>query len=342
MDEYTEVKDELESVCLHLQELSTRIHNKQSVLGVTDRAWLNNLMNNPFFAARMNALALKQHLHDWLCAQKFEMEQLEHSFHKQINDHKVDTHTASSVKQCEPAITKVARSLNVLCNTMEDLFKRGNTPPGATCLKKLDIKGIFALNVDDTIWEDLGLDKWSLTPLPPWLSDEGVQAGIRALLEYDRCIKEKVRLQHKCRSMHFWLSEEWHIVNLALGTDDASLSYHLRLRRSSLLRLCFQWQLSVNLFDFGDPASLPDWGPSTEDIDFLIVQKTAVVKEVLIVDIERRDTERIIELERQERDEESEYSDSENGEADIILFDILDAVDASWPGEEDEEYMYDL
>ncbi|KAG6914745.1 hypothetical protein DXG01_015538 [Tephrocybe rancida] len=190
-------------------------------------------------------------------------------------DHKVDAHTASSVKQRKPAITKVARSFNALCDTIEDLFRRGKAPPGTTCPKKLDIKGIFALDVDDTIWEDLGLDKGSLVPPPPWLSDEGVQA--------------------------------------------------------------------VNSLDFGDLASLPDWGPSTEDIiNFRIAQKTAVIKEVLIVDTEGRDTERIIELERQERDEESEYSDSENGEADIILFDILDAADAPQPGEEDEEYIYDL
>ncbi|KAG6915066.1 hypothetical protein DXG01_013656 [Tephrocybe rancida] len=155
--------------------------------------------------------------------------------------------------------------------------------------------GLANTNVDDAIWEDLGLDEGSLAPPPPWLSDEGVQAGIRALLEYDRCIKKK---------------------------------------------------LSVNSLDFGDLASLPDWGPSTEDIiNFHIAQKTAVVKEVPTVDTERRDTERIIELERQEQDEESKYSDSENGEADMILFDILDAADAadaSRPGEEDEEYMYDL
>ncbi|KAG6907465.1 hypothetical protein DXG01_008801 [Tephrocybe rancida] len=292
MDEYMEAKDKLELVSLCLQELSTRIHNKQSVLGVTNCAWLNNLTNNPFLTARMNTLALKQCLHDRLCARKFEMEQLECLFHKQVNDHKVDVHTASSVKQCKPAITKVACSFNALCDTMEDLIKRGKAPPGATCLNKLDIKGIFALDVDDTIWEDLGLDKGSLAPLPPWLSDEGMQAGIRALLEYDHCIEEK---------------------------------------------------LSVNSLDFGDLASLPDWGPSTEDIiNFHIAQKTAVVKEVPIIDTERRDTERIIELECQEQDKESKYSDSENGEADMILFDILDAADASWPGEEDEEYMYDL
>ncbi|KAG6903516.1 hypothetical protein DXG01_000488, partial [Tephrocybe rancida] len=85
MDEYIEAKADLESVRVRLQDLNTRIRNKQSVLGVTDRARLRNLMNNPFLTARMNALALKQRLRDRLRARKFEMERLERSFRKQVN-----------------------------------------------------------------------------------------------------------------------------------------------------------------------------------------------------------------------------------------------------------------
>ncbi|KAG6906108.1 hypothetical protein DXG01_015872 [Tephrocybe rancida] len=218
------------------------------------------------------------------------MERLECLFRKQVNDHKLDVHTASSIKQREPAITKVAHSFNALCDTMEDLLKKGKAPPGTTCPKKLEIKGIFALDVDDAIWEDLGLDKGSPAAPPPWLSDEGVRAGIRALLEYDCYIEEK---------------------------------------------------LSVNSLDFGNLVLLPAWGPSAEEIiNFRIAQKTAVFKEVPTVNTESRDTESNIELERRERDEESEYSDSEHGEADIILFDILDSADASQTGA-DGKYLYD-
>ncbi|KAG6903946.1 hypothetical protein DXG01_013727, partial [Tephrocybe rancida] len=223
MDEYIEAKADLESVRVRLQDLNTRIRNKQSVLGVTDRARLRNLMNNPFLTARMNALALKQRLRDRLRARKFEMERLERSFRKQVNannglDQKVDAHTASSVRSREPAITKVARSYNTLCTTMEKLFADGKAPLGAICPKQLELKGIFDLDVDDTIWEDIGLEDGSPAAPPPWLANESVCAGIKALLEHDRCIKEEVRLQHECCSMHIWLSEEWCIVNLALGT----------------------------------------------------------------------------------------------------------------------------
>ncbi|KAG6913908.1 hypothetical protein DXG01_003592, partial [Tephrocybe rancida] len=85
MDEYAEAKADLES------DLTTRIRNKQSVLGVTDRVQLKTLTNNPFLTAQMNTLALKQHLHDQLCAQKFEMERLECSFCKQVNGEQILT-----------------------------------------------------------------------------------------------------------------------------------------------------------------------------------------------------------------------------------------------------------
>ncbi|KAG6906109.1 hypothetical protein DXG01_015873 [Tephrocybe rancida] len=68
VDEYTEAKADLESICVRLQELNTRIRNKQSIMGVNDHARLKNLTNNLFLTARMNALALKQRLRDRLRA----------------------------------------------------------------------------------------------------------------------------------------------------------------------------------------------------------------------------------------------------------------------------------
>ncbi|KAG6907160.1 hypothetical protein DXG01_010310, partial [Tephrocybe rancida] len=326
-DEYIEAKTELESVCLCLRELTAKIRDKQ------------------FALARMNALALKQCLRDRLRSRKFELDRLERSFHKQVNDQKVDAHTASSIKSCEPAIAKVARSYNTLCATMEQLIIKGKAPRGTICPKQLELKGIFDLDVDDIIWEDIRLNEGMLAAPPPWLTDEDMRAGIKALLERDHCVEEEVHLRHECCSMRVWLSKEWCIVNLALGTDDQSLVYHLRLWRSSLLRLCSQWQLSVHSLDFGDITSLPDWGPSMEDIlNFRNTQKTVLVKEVQITNTGGNSTEYDIELEREEWDEESEYSDSEHGEVDMILIDTIDAVHLADAARaetmDDDQYLY--
>ncbi|KAG6912814.1 hypothetical protein DXG01_011805, partial [Tephrocybe rancida] len=146
VDEYTEAKTELESVRSRLRELTAKIRDKQSALGVADCARLEKLLNDPFLAARMNALALKQCLRDRLRSRKFELDRLERSFRKQVNDQKVDAHTAASVKSRKPAISKLARSYNALCNTMQQLFDKGKAPCGAICPKQLELKGIFDLD----------------------------------------------------------------------------------------------------------------------------------------------------------------------------------------------------
>ncbi|KAG6912878.1 hypothetical protein DXG01_011371 [Tephrocybe rancida] len=107
---------------------------------------------------------------------------------------------------------------------MEKLFTDGKAPPGAICPKQLKLKGIFDLNVDDTIWEDIRLEDGSPVAPPPWLANKGVHVGIKALLEHNRCVEEEVHLRHECRSMCVWLSKEWCIVNLALGTNDENLT----------------------------------------------------------------------------------------------------------------------
>ncbi|KAG6906264.1 hypothetical protein DXG01_014925 [Tephrocybe rancida] len=315
IDEYTDVKNKLGSVRSRLRELTAKIRGKQSALGVTDRARLEKLLNDPFLTARMNALALKQCLRDRLRTRKFELDRLERSFRKQVNDQKVDAHTAASVKSRKPAISKLARSYNALCDTMQQLFNKGKAPCGAICPKQLELKGIFDLDVNDTIWEDIRLEEGTPAAPPPWLADENVCAGIKALLERDCCLEEEVRLRQECRSMRVWLSEEWRIVNLALGT-----------------------------VDFGDITSLPDWGPSAEDIlNFRNVQKTVLVKDIprTYTDNTKHDNQ----LHCEERDEESEYSDSEHGEVDMFLIDTIDAVHLADTTRsemvDNDKYLYD-
>ncbi|KAG6913909.1 hypothetical protein DXG01_003593 [Tephrocybe rancida] len=70
-----------------------------------------------------------------------------------------------------------------------------------------------------------------------------------------------------------------------------------------------------------------------------LVQNTALVKDLLTADTEHGN-----ELQHKERDEESEYSDSKNGEADMVLIDTIDALqlaDAVWSETvDDDKYLY--
>ncbi|KAG6913223.1 hypothetical protein DXG01_008639 [Tephrocybe rancida] len=183
-DEYADARTELESVHKRLEELRTRIRRKQAVLGVGDRTQLTNLINNPFLALRMQMLALKQRLRDRLRFRKFELDRLERLFRKQVHgfnkitDQKINDHTASSVNRRDPSISKLALNYNHLRDEMAALIQAHKALPCTLCPEKIETKGLFALDVDDTIWQDVGLDEGSNGVPPPWLASESVRAGI--------------------------------------------------------------------------------------------------------------------------------------------------------------------
>lgn len=82
------------------------------------------------------------------------------------------------------------------------------------------MEGLFDLDVDDDIWLDIGLgydDDDADGSVPPlWLSNDNVRAGIRAMLDRDRCLEERKRLLDERSAMQEWFSEEWMVVTLAM------------------------------------------------------------------------------------------------------------------------------
>ena len=51
---------------------------------------------------------------------------------------------------------------------------------------------LFSLDVDDDIWQDIGLTETDESTDPPlWLCNEDVRTGIKVMLELDRCLEEE-------------------------------------------------------------------------------------------------------------------------------------------------------
>ncbi|KAG6915516.1 hypothetical protein DXG01_011112 [Tephrocybe rancida] len=255
---------------------------------------------------------LKEHVKDLedalISGDSPELDRLEQSYRKQANEQKLNNHTSAAARTCEPTITRLALLYNQHCNTMKKMINERRAPRGARCPAKIEAKGLWALDVDDKIWQDIGLDEDITESQPPaWLCDERVHNGIKALLEHDRCLEEEKCLVHECRSMWVWFAEEWKIVNAAInGTDDEAILYHLELRRTSLCHLCALWQKSVNSLDSGDIESLPLWGPSSDEI------LAATVAEVTVSVNDDFDDE--------------EFVHNPEDEADLELVDVMDTV----------------
>ncbi|KAJ7834308.1 hypothetical protein B0H13DRAFT_1653339 [Mycena leptocephala] len=257
---------ELESVQEALAKAEASLRRKEEALGVDEHQELEQLLNSEYMHLRMNARALKLRLRQRLRWRKFELDPVERNLRRLVNDSKLHAHTASAVKRREPTIAKVASEYNKLCAQIEKLIKQGQAPPGSIAPFPIPPKGLWQLDVDDTIFQDVGLaeddDDQEAGEPPLWLSDEQVRTGIKAMLELDRCDEEDDRLLKEACALRVWFAEEWKTVQRALEDAESDVDrYHLQLHEDKLVRLCATWD--KHLPDFGvNTGPLPPWGPS--------------------------------------------------------------------------------
>ncbi|RDB20434.1 hypothetical protein Hypma_012497 [Hypsizygus marmoreus] len=254
-------------------EIAKVISQKKEILGVNGRANLKTLEKNKFLQARMNALALKQHIRAWLRDRKFELERLERAYrHSQSSANKLHDHVTSQVKRHEPGIMQLCKKYNDLCSEMEQRKQRREAPPGAVIPPRIEKEGLFKLDVDDDIWQDIGLydneDGDSDQSVPNWLGDENTRWGIRALLELDRCKEEETRLRRERCAMQEWIHEEWHAILKAIvnARDDIDLIYELEIQKQHLIKLCAVWLPNVQNVPCAYEVSC-DWGPTEEAVE---------------------------------------------------------------------------
>ncbi|KAJ7080149.1 hypothetical protein B0H15DRAFT_953635 [Mycena belliarum] len=308
-----------ESASEALAKAQSQLSNKEAALGVTERQSLNGLGKSQYMQLRMNARALKRRLRDRLRARKFELDRVERSFRRLVNEEKLYTHTESAVKRREPTISKVNADYNKLCREMSSLVAQGKAPRGAVAPVEIPAKGVWKLDVDDAVWEDVGLDddQTRATEPPLWLSDEKVRTGIKAMLELDRSVEEDIRLKKERRALQVWFAEEWAVVNLAIGRAESSRDrYQLQLIRDDLVRLCATWE--QRLPDLGvDIAALPPWGPSALQLATCVVD----------AHVAARGEDRHYDAEHDEDDEDDSEEEEEGQEEDIETLAAVEAAD---------------
>ncbi|KAG2072471.1 hypothetical protein BDR04DRAFT_1141772 [Suillus decipiens] len=70
------------------------------------------------------------------------------------------------------------------------------------------------LDVDNEIWQDIGLEDENIDP-PRWLADETVHQGIHHLLDLDHCLEEEDRLRHEHCVMQEYMVAEWSVLQKA-------------------------------------------------------------------------------------------------------------------------------
>ncbi|KAF7341438.1 hypothetical protein MVEN_01880900 [Mycena venus] len=239
-----------------------KLQRLQAQLGVTDATALQKLRHSDYYAARMNAKILKEWLRQRLRERKFELDLIKRSFRRTRSENQRNEHAGAAIKRREPTITSTVKQYNKLCADIATLIKAKKAPADAVALTPIPTKEIYQLDVDDAIWQDIGLDQDTEPVL--WLSDNNVRSGIRAMLQKDRCGEEAPRLLRKRRHMQIWFATEWKAVCETIELSEGAVRYQFELKHKELLELCVLWKKSLDSLSSG--ADLPPWGPTDEEI----------------------------------------------------------------------------
>ncbi|KAJ7723983.1 hypothetical protein B0H16DRAFT_1333782, partial [Mycena metata] len=261
-------KDALKAARTALEKATSDLKRKEEALGVTDRQELKKQQHTKFFELRMNARAVKVQLRDSLRSRKFELSRAERISRRHLqelqgiprNEQKLQTHTEAAVKKRQGKINKQKNVYNTLCDLMAKEIQQRRAPSGAIVPDKIKSNDVYNLDVDDAIWQDIGLDdeRDGENALPPgWLADTEVRRGIQAVLQLDRADEEDAILLKEQSSMRRWFTEEWEVLEAAMAkAKSAAVRYQFFLRRKRLIHLCARWK-----------KYLPEedgfvWGPS--------------------------------------------------------------------------------
>lgn len=122
---------------------------------------------------------------------------------------------------------------------MAELIRQGKAPPHAVAPDPIPTKKLFGLDVDDVVWQDVGLDDDGDTLDPPlWLCDEKVRKGIRGILLRDRCDEELCQLKNELVTQREWFAEEWRIVSDCIEAveDEGMICTYIYLMANQLTR----------------------------------------------------------------------------------------------------------
>ncbi|KAJ3964085.1 hypothetical protein EV361DRAFT_874292 [Lentinula raphanica] len=267
------------------------------------------LGGSPFINLRMNARAIKTRLRSRLAARKFERDRVERTFRRQqYNDRKVHHHTEDSVKKRDPSIQKLARQYNSLCAEMQKLITLNRAPHNACSPALISMKELFNLDVDDEIWQDVGLDDSDGQDPPLWLSDDKVRSGIKAILMRDRCNEELLRLKHE---------EEWNVVSESIGaTTDLDILYQLNKQKDNLVRLYIIWEKELKKIPCFVPVK--GWGPT--EVELNAMRELIETEQVVVDDDEEASFD---------SDESTEFDEDDLDAGLIECMDTLQLVDAA-------------
>ena len=157
---YVDLSTLVDDVQKNIKCTKKAVANKRGNLSVDGQLNLAKLVGNEFLRKRMNALALKQRIQDKLHNRKFELANLEHAYRKTVNHLKLEKNAQSQIKRKEPGVQALVQKYNKLCDELTRIIKAHKAPRRAVAPLSIDLDGLYQLDVDDDIWQDINNFHW--------------------------------------------------------------------------------------------------------------------------------------------------------------------------------------
>ncbi|KAJ7697062.1 hypothetical protein B0H14DRAFT_2418321 [Mycena olivaceomarginata] len=149
-------RDNARAMLLKTQD---RLRRNEAALGVDEKVQLQKHTKSKFFQLRFDARVKKIRLRNLLRARKFEWERAERSSRRQqASEHKLRSHTEAAIKRRQPKINNLVREYNKICDAIGDEIRGRRAPARTIPPERIDMRTLYALDVDDSIWQDVGLE----------------------------------------------------------------------------------------------------------------------------------------------------------------------------------------
>ncbi|KAJ7054851.1 hypothetical protein C8F01DRAFT_994985 [Mycena amicta] len=263
--EQQSLQDSIES---NQESLTNEIKKRDKLirkLGTDDRASLTSLQFRPYYSAQLGARTLKERLLQRLTARKMEYDPIERSVRRSTSEHKKNEHASAAIKKREPTIKKLVKQYNEEVAKIEKLIQQKKVPANTRAPVRLDVDNIFELDIDDSIWLDVGLTDDD-ADIPEALLDPGVRNLIRTLLQKRRAEEELHRLRREHGHLRIHLAAEWEALEATIADcHDAAIAYQLQCQREELLELHIIWKDSLDALSA--PEGAPEFGPSQAELE---------------------------------------------------------------------------
>lgn len=151
----------------------------------------------------------------------------------------MESHALQQTKKRSAAVHRLRTQYNHGCEELVRIIaSRVGIPANARAPVPIPIQGFWELEVDDAIWNDIGLDPFNpneTTTSPDWLCNEDVRSGIRAMLDISRCEEEQKRLiKETYAAQDTWFEDYTAIHKAIIGEEHDHQLLHLAVQLTPL------------------------------------------------------------------------------------------------------------